>query len=70
MAKYKGDPRWISVRFKGSACARCKRPIQPGERAFHYPQDRSLYCDGGDCGAAASREFAVQAFDEEHNTSM
>jgi hypothetical protein len=25
-----------------AVCARCKRPIQPGERAFHYPQDRSL----------------------------
>jgi hypothetical protein len=70
MAKYRFDPRWITVRFKGSACPGCKRPIQPGERAFYYPQDRSLYCDGDDCGEAASREFAARAFDEDHNTSM
>ena len=70
MAKYKCDPRWITVRFKGSACADCKRPIQRGQRVFHYPQDRSLYCDGADCGEAASREFAARVFDEDHNTSM
>jgi hypothetical protein len=34
MAKYKCDPRWITVRFKGSACARCKRPIHRIHKFF------------------------------------
>ena len=70
MRHYKCDPRWITVRFKGSTYARCKRPIHPGERAFFYPEVRSLYCDGDECGQSASREFLARAFDEENNTSM
>jgi hypothetical protein len=70
MAEYKCDPHWMTVRFKGSACARWKRSIQTGERAFYYPQDSSLHCDRDDCGEAASREFAARAFEEDHNTSM
>jgi hypothetical protein len=69
MRRYKCDPRWINVRFEGK-CVRCKRPIHTGERAFHYPEDRSLYCEGEECGKAASREFSAQVFDEENNTSM
>jgi hypothetical protein len=38
MRRYKCDPRWITVRFKGSTCARCKGSIYPGGRAFFYPQ--------------------------------
>ncbi|MGO9605231.1 MAG: hypothetical protein ACLQAT_17890 [Candidatus Binataceae bacterium] len=45
MPRYKCNPRWITVRFEGN-CTRCKRAIHPGERAFHYPEDRSLYCQG------------------------
>lgn len=70
MRRYKCDPRWITVRFKGNACAGCNRPIHPGERAFYYPEDRSLYCEAEDCGKTASREFAARAFDDEQNTSM
>jgi hypothetical protein len=69
MRRYKCDPRWINVSFKGE-CIRCKRLIRPGERAFHYPEDRSLYCAAEECGGAASREFSARAFDEEHNASM
>jgi hypothetical protein len=70
MSRYKCDPRWIIVRFKVRTCGRYKRPIGLGERAFLYPEDRSLYCDGDDCGKAASREFSASSFDEENNTSM
>jgi hypothetical protein len=69
MRRHKCDPRWINVRFE-SRCVRCKRPIRAGERAFHYPEDRSLYCDGEGCGKTASREFAARAFDEDNNASM
>jgi hypothetical protein len=58
------------VKFKGNSCMRCKRPTHPGERAFFYPEDRSLYCDGEDCGQAANRELSARAFDEDNNTSM
>jgi hypothetical protein len=70
MARYKGDPRWIVVKFKGNRCARCRRLINPGERGFYYPEDRSLYCEGEQCGKAASREFGARAFDEENNRCM
>jgi len=69
MRRYKCDPRWITVKFKGNTCVRCKRSIHPGEPAFYYPEDRSLYCEAEDCGKAASREFSARAF-EEDNTSM
>ncbi len=69
MRRYKCDPRWITVRFEAK-CVRCKRSIHPGERAFYYPEDRSLYCEVEACGRAASREFPAIAFDEENNTSM
>ncbi len=39
-------------------------------RGFYYPEDRSLYCEGEECGKAASREFSARAFDEENNTSI
>ena len=70
MRRYKCDPRWITVKFKGNTCVRCKRSIHPGEPAFYYPEDRSLYCEAEDCGKAASREFSARTFDEEDNPSM
>ncbi len=70
MRRYKSDPRWIIVRFKGRTCMRCKSPIHPGARTFFYPEDRSLYCGGDDCGKAASQEFSACSFDEENTTSM
>ena len=69
MAKCKSDPRWINVKLDGS-CARCKSVIRHGERAFYYPQDRSLYCGREDCGQAASRDFRAHVFDEEHGGSI
>ncbi len=54
MSRYKCDPRWIRVRFKGNACA----------------LQASLYCEGQDCGQAASRECSASAFEDDNNTSM
>lgn len=65
MPKYRADPYWIRVRFKGSACVRCKRLIRPGGRAFYYPQGHALYCRSEDCGKEASRGFNAGALDEE-----
>jgi hypothetical protein len=69
MRRYKYNPRWITVRFECS-CIRCKRSIHPGELAFYFPKERSLYCEGEECAKAASREFSAQLFDEENNASM
>jgi hypothetical protein len=69
MRRYKCDPHWITVRFEGE-CVRCKPPIRPGERAFYYRNEGSLYCEAEECGKVASREFSMEAFDEENNTSM
>jgi hypothetical protein len=69
MAKYKSDPRWITVKFD-SGCARCKSAIRRGGRAFYYPQDRSLYCERDNCGQAASRDFTAHAFDEARSGSL
>jgi hypothetical protein len=69
MAKYKSDPRWLSVKFDGS-CARCNSVILRGERAFYYPQDRSLYCERENCGQAVSRDLGARVFDEERGGSI
>ena len=69
MAKSRSDPRWINVKFNGS-CGRCKSVIRRGERAFYYPQDRSLYCERENCGQAASRDFRAHVFDEESGSSI
>jgi hypothetical protein len=39
MSRYKCDPRWIRVRFKGNGCVRCKRPISLGACAFFTPRN-------------------------------
>ncbi len=70
MLRYKSDPHWINVRFKGNACVRCKRLINPGERAFYYPNGHALYCDSEECGKAAGRELNAHALDEDNNRSM
>ncbi len=67
--RFQCDPRWITVRFRGE-CVRCRHAIRTGERAFYYPEGRSLYCKTEECGGAASREFSARAFDEDNNTLM
>jgi hypothetical protein len=62
MAKYRSYPRWINVRFD-SSCVRC-RSVGRGNRAFHYAQERSLYCEREKCGQAVSLDFGARAFDE------
>ena len=62
MARYKGDPRWITVKY-GKDCESCGRPIKRGETAFFYPNGGSLYCDQG-CGENAAADFQGAAMDE------
>ena len=64
--RFKCDPKWIIVRYPAK-CAKpdCEIPITPGERAFYYPEDRTLY--GSRCGHAeeATRDFAAHRADED-----
>ena len=63
MARYAGDPRWIRTRFRGE-CAKCKRTIAKGDRAFYAPVGRTLQCS--ECGEQASAQFAAEAWDEDN----
>jgi len=64
--RFKADPKWITVR-RPARCAELnsQTQIEPGERGFYYPGDKSL--DGSRCGHGerAEREFAAYWIDED-----
>jgi hypothetical protein len=62
MARYSGDPKWLTARFD-STCRKCGKRIKRGESIFYYPTGKVTYC-AGECGKAASRDFEAAAFDE------
>ena len=47
--RFEADPKWITVRHP-ARCAEpnCQTQVNPGERGFYYPGDKSLY--GSRCG--------------------
>jgi hypothetical protein len=64
--RFKCDPKWITVRYP----ARCSKPncrteISPGERAFYFPEDRTLYGSLCGHGEEAGRDFAAHRIDED-----
>jgi hypothetical protein len=64
--RFKTDPKWITVRHP----ARCTEPncqtqIEPGERGFYYPGDKSLYGSRCGHGERAERDFAAHRIDED-----
>jgi len=63
MPRYNQDPYWLTLRFRG-VCARCKRQLRRGERAFRS-KDGSLFCDKDECGGQESRDFSAAKMDEE-----
>ena len=64
--RFKCDPKWITTRYPAK-CAKpgCEVPITPGERAFHYPEDRSLYGSRCGHGGEAARDFDAHRVDED-----
>ena len=63
MSSYSGDPRWITIRYKG-ACSKCRKPLDRGARAFHFPNSRGrTLCET--CGEPAAERFAAERADEE-----
>ena len=61
--KYGRDPHWLYAIYSGK-CTKCGRSVKAGERIFYYPNTRTVYCDGDDCGGAAARDFSAAVFDE------
>ena len=64
--RYRGDPHWITARYRGS-CRKCEQPIGKGSEAFYYPKGKYLYCRP--CGEPMSREFEMVAADEDFYNS-
>lgn len=64
MPRYKGDPRWITVKY-AAQCAKCETKIARGARAYYMPNGRRMLCAADACGGDASREFNAAAFDED-----
>jgi hypothetical protein len=64
--RFKADPKWITVRHP-ARCAEpnCQTPIEPGERGFYYPGDKSLYGSRCGHGERAGRDFAAHRIDED-----
>lgn len=61
MAKrYGGDPYWLRNRY-GFVCS-CGAPIEPGNRAFYYPNGKKMLCEK--CGDKADAQFAAAKQDE------
>ena len=57
------DPYWLTAKYAGK-CAKCGKVISAGERIYYYPNTRTVYCGGDDCGGAAARDFSACAMDE------
>ena len=60
---YPKDPLWIKAKFL-SVCCRCKRQIKKGDKAFYYPNSKTIYCESDSCGKQEERDFAANMFDE------
>lgn len=62
------DPHWITLRYDGQ-CTGCAKPVQAGERAFYYPNGKSLYGQACGCGEHQQNVFDAELHDETfHNT--
>ena len=67
MARYRDDPRWITARYQAE-CVKCKKKVPKGSRAFYWPKNRHIACEG--CGEEAAAEFTAQAWDDDNNTCL
>ncbi len=63
--RFKCDPKWITVKYPAK-CAKsgCATAITANERAFYYPEDRSLYGDRCGHGDEADHDFNAHRIDE------
>ncbi len=57
------DPFWLEARYPGM-CSACNRTVRAGERAFYYPNSKSLFCEASGCGGMASADFEAARFDD------
>ena len=63
MTGYARDPYWLTAKFT-SSCKGCNATVNRGDRAFYYPNTRSIYGDQCGCAATQSADFDSHAFDE------
>jgi hypothetical protein len=65
------DPYWLTAKFN-SVCGKpgCNQPIKRGERAFYYPNTKTILADSCGHAGAASADFESHAFDDDNNGSM
>ena len=57
------DPYWLDARFPGQ-CSKCAAPIKSGTPIFYYPNSKTVFCDGEDCGKHEARQVEAALFDE------
>ncbi len=57
------DPRWLTVRYP-CRCHTCGTEIKRGERAYYYPNGKTMLCGRDACGPQAERDFEAEAADE------
>ncbi len=69
MSRYKCDPCWITIKFKGNAAFVAGVPIHPGPRHL-LPRGSFALLRGARSAAKRRAGFSTRAFDEENNTSM
>ena len=70
MRHYQRDPYWLEcVKYKG-VCSRCGGKILKGEKAFYFPNGKSILCKNDDCSGQASRDFDAIAFDDYNMSGM
>ena len=64
MARYQGDPRWMTTRFN-STCADCGAAIPRGAGAYYYPNGKRFYGRDCGCGQEHAADFEACSFDED-----
>jgi hypothetical protein len=53
---YPRDPHWITVRYPGK-CTKCGDAIERGQRAFYYPNGKTMY--GESCGTILVKKYLL-----------
>lgn len=63
MARYSGDPYWMTARRDSASANKDGTPIRRGDRIFYYPRSRQAFV--GREAEAASADFEACAADED-----
>ena len=65
------DPYWLTAKFEGTCGkAGCNHPIHRGERAFYYPNTKTILAMPCGHADAASADLESHRFDDDNNFAM